>query len=403
MVASKRVLPNPGGDVTRDAVLEYARAVSSRYLKGGKREKGRILDEFCKTTGHHRKSAVRLLRNPPAKARGVGVDGAKRQGRPKAYGFEVVSALRQVWEVSDRLCSKRLAPFVPELTRALEQHGEIALSDDVRGQLQAMSASTMDRLLKPYRDRSTGLRRPYTTRRSQAALKALIPIRTFGEWADVGPGSVQADLVAHCGESTEGFYLNSLVLVDVATSWCELEVIWGKGKERVSGGVHRARSRLPFPLAELHTDNGSEFINDLLYPYTTQRGHSLHQRARLSQERPSLRRAEELVGAEETHRLRPLQLEASLRADGEGLCPRSTLRELLPAGREADREDARRREGEEEVRRGEDALPAASRFGPARWRTSTPPSATSSPGSTPGSTPPNSDDRSMRRWRLYGS
>jgi hypothetical protein len=267
MVASKRVLPNPGGNVTRDAVLEYARAVSPRYLKAGKREKGRILDEFCKTTGHHRKSAIRLLGDPPAKARPIGVGGGKRRGRPTKYGFEVVSALRQLWEVSDHLCSKRLKPFLPELVRALESHGEIALSDNSRGQLLAMSSSTMDRLLKPYRAKG-GLRRPYTTRRSPGELKALIPIRTFGEWAGVSPGSVQADLVAHCGESTEGFYLNTLVLVDVATSWCEFEVIWGKGKERVGGGIHRARQRMPFRLEELHTDNGSEFINDLLYPYT---------------------------------------------------------------------------------------------------------------------------------------
>ena len=186
----------------------------------------------------------------------------------------MVSALRQVWEVSDHLCSKRLKPFLPELVQALESHGEITLSEEVRGELLAMSASTMDRLLKVYRAKG-GLRRPYTTRRSPGHLKALIPIRTFGEWAGVKPGSVQADLVAHCGESTEGFYLNSLVLVDVATSWCELEVICGKGKERVGGGVHKARQRLPFRLEEIHTDPpeaGSEFINDLLYPYTKDQG-----------------------------------------------------------------------------------------------------------------------------------
>ena len=257
--------------MTRDAVLEYARAVSLRYLKGGKREKGRILDEFCKTTGHHRKAAVRLLRQPPTKVRPMEVDGGRRRGRPKVYGLEVVSALRTVWEVSDRLCSKRLAPFLPELVKALENHGEMALSDDVRGQLLMMSASTMDRVLKPYRVKG-GLRRPYTTKKSPGALKALIPIRTFGEWAGVKPGSVQADLVAHCGESTEGFYLNSLVMIDVATGWCEFEAIWGKGKERVGGGIHRARQRLPFRLEEIHTDNGSEFINDSLYPYTKDQG-----------------------------------------------------------------------------------------------------------------------------------
>ena len=78
--------------MTRDVILEYARAVSPRYLAASKREKGVILDEFCKTTGHHRKSAVRLLCYPPRSVR-TGL------GRPRKYGPAVVEALRQVWEV----------------------------------------------------------------------------------------------------------------------------------------------------------------------------------------------------------------------------------------------------------------------------------------------------------------
>jgi len=262
-VASKGVLPNLGGNVTRDVILEYARAVSPRYLAAGRQEKGVILDEFCKTTGHHRKSAVRLLCSPPQPTR-TGL------GRPREYTSPAVEALRRVWEASDRLCSKRLAPFIGELVPVLERHDEIDLAPEVRTQLLAMSASTMDRVLKAYR--TFNLRRPYTTRKSPGALKAQIPIRTFGEWGEVKPGSLQVDLVAHCGESTEGFYVNTLVGVDVATSWCECEAIWGKGKERVGTGVHKVRQKLPFGLAELHTDNGSEFINDVLYPWCKREG-----------------------------------------------------------------------------------------------------------------------------------
>lgn len=83
---------------------------------------------------------------------------------------------------------------------------------------------------------------------------------------------MQLDLVAHCGQSTEGFYLNTLVGVDVATSWSEYEVIWGKGQERVGTGVHKIRQRVPFPLREVHTDNGSEFINVILYPWCKKEG-----------------------------------------------------------------------------------------------------------------------------------
>jgi hypothetical protein len=83
---------------------------------------------------------------------------------------------------------------------------------------------------------------------------------------------MQLDLVAHCGESTEGFYLHTLVGVDVATSWSEYEVIWGKGQERVGTGVHKVRQRVPFRLQEVHTDNGGEFINTILYPWCKREG-----------------------------------------------------------------------------------------------------------------------------------
>jgi hypothetical protein len=243
--------------------LEYARAVSARYRVATKGAKGTILAEFCLATGYHRKSAIRLLRHPPTAVR-TGV------GRPRVYLTPVVTVLRRIWETSDRLCGKRLAPFIGELVGVLERHGELSVSSEVREQLVALSASTIDRLLTPYRMRE--LRRPYTTRPSAGMLKALIPLRTFGEWAEVAVGSVQVDLVAHCGERTEGFYLTTLVAVDVATSWCECEVIWGKGKERVHSGVHKTRERFPFALKELHTDNGGEFINDLLYPWCKNEG-----------------------------------------------------------------------------------------------------------------------------------
>jgi hypothetical protein len=120
----------------------------------------------------------------------------------------------------------------------------------------------MDRLLRPARRRLGGQPRrksPPTT-----SLKAQVPVRTWSEWVDVAPGSLQADLVLHCGESTEGFYLTTLTAVDVATGWTELQAVWGMGKERVGSAVHRVRQRLPFAMCELHNDNGSEFLNHTL-------------------------------------------------------------------------------------------------------------------------------------------
>ena len=72
------------------------------------------------------------------------------------------------------------------------------------------------------------------------------------------------DLVAHCGDSLAGFYLNTLMTVDVSTGWSEFAPVWGKGEQRVGTAVHHVRERLPFPLLGLDSDNGSEFINQNL-------------------------------------------------------------------------------------------------------------------------------------------
>jgi len=244
--------------VTRRSRMEYVQALRKRYFRAAKEEKGKMLDEFTQVTGLHRKAAIRLLNRPDAPG------GNKRHGRPAMYK-DVLQPLIAIWEASDRLCSKRLQPFLPEMIRVLRQHGEQQIDASKEAQLCRISPSTIDRLLRPCR--KLGGRRGLTTTRPGSLLKSLIPIRTFADWQENKPGFMEIDLVAHCGETTEGFYLNTLCAVDVASGWTECLPVWGKGQERVGGAVHRVRQRLPFPLLGLDSDNGSEFINQHLFTY----------------------------------------------------------------------------------------------------------------------------------------
>lgn len=250
--------------MTRRSVVEYAEAVRGRYFRAGKKAKAEILNEFVATTGMHRKAVIRLVNGRGRSS------GKKKRGRPRLYGHEAMAALRVAWEASDCLCSKRLQPFLPELASILKRCGELSVTGDTEAQLCQMSPSTIDRLLRRWR--GSGRRRGLSTTKPGTLLKNSIPIRTFSDWNENKPGFVEADLVAHCGESTEGFYITTLSTVDVVTGWCEPVAVWGKGQERVGGAVYYVRKQLPMPMLGLDSDNGSEFINQSLYNYCRRDG-----------------------------------------------------------------------------------------------------------------------------------
>jgi hypothetical protein len=128
-----------------------------------------------------------------------------------------------------------------------------------------MSRATIDRCLK--KARFTQSKHGLSTTKPGSLLKQAIPIRTFTPWEDERPGFLEIDLVAHCGQTTEGIYLNTLTATDLATGWTECLALPNKTQAAVSQAVGKLRQDLPFPLLGLDSDNGSEFINDTLYRY----------------------------------------------------------------------------------------------------------------------------------------
>jgi hypothetical protein len=177
----------------------------------------------------------------------------------------VQAALRVAGEAANGICATRLVPFLPELVPALERHGHLQLTDEVRGQLLTLSAATADRLLAGAR-RAAGPRGIATTKPG-ALLKQQVPLRPFAGWDDAAPGSVGADLVAHCGPQPAGAFPHTLVLTDVATGWTECLPLLTRSHDAVIGALGQARQLLPFPLLGLDTDHGPEFLNYELLGY----------------------------------------------------------------------------------------------------------------------------------------
>jgi hypothetical protein len=265
------LLEREGGAVRRASVQEYAAAVRSRYQRGSKSERGRILDAFCEATGYHRVYARALLRDTGAAA----APAAPRHGRPRRYGPAEARLLQACWEVTDGLCGKRLAPFLAELLERLAACEALPseATPEVIARVAGMSAATVDRCLRPYRARVPGKGRSLT--KPGTLLKSQIPIRTFADWDDGRPGFLEIDLVAHCGASGAGEFLFTLSAVDVLTGWMGLEPVLNKGELAVFEALGRLRARLPFPLLGLDSDNGSEFINHALVRWCGDEGITL--------------------------------------------------------------------------------------------------------------------------------
>jgi len=246
--------------VTRASLREYAAVQRERYRQATRAEKRQLLDEVVTVTGIHRKAAIRLLRRAP-RPRAMPGPG----GRPRGDGPEVATAAEVLWQASGRIGAHRLQPFLPELLDRLTQWGELILPPALAKLVRQVSRPTLARLLAPARAQFPP--RGATTTRPGTWLKHEIPIRTFTDWDDARPGFLESDLVAHCGSSTQGFYLCTLCAVDIATAWVELEAVWGKGQVRVGGAIQHVRAHLPMPLVGLDSDHGSEFINQRLYDY----------------------------------------------------------------------------------------------------------------------------------------
>jgi hypothetical protein len=251
------------------------KAFAAEYRRVRKKRKGAILDRFVEATGYKRHYAARLLRNHGrgvVLAPGVIVKGDVgcriRRRRQRLYGEDVKRVLIRLWKLLDYICGKRLVGALAETIEALERHGELKLSEQLRRKLLSVSAATIDRLLASERKKLQLKGRSST--KPGSLLRQQIPIRTFADWDEARPGFVEMDLVAHEGGDASGDFAYTLDLTDVSTGWTELAAVKNRAQVWVFEALQEVCRRLPFRLLGLDSDNGSEFINHHLKSYCEQ-------------------------------------------------------------------------------------------------------------------------------------
>ncbi|MFH1657270.1 MAG: hypothetical protein ABH919_02280, partial [bacterium] len=198
--------------MNKEAREQYMQTLRERYLKADKREKGNILDEYCRNTGQDRKYSIKKflykvkLKKPE-----------DRKKKKEIYDNSVKSALAEMWKIFDYPCGQRLQPMIADELEKLRNLGELSCSNVVADKLKQMGSATIDRKLKHQKEVLL-LGRKYIKKNTSTILN-LIPVKTSADFDRNKVGHAQVDCVEHNGSSCSGEYVNSLCFVDVCLGW----------------------------------------------------------------------------------------------------------------------------------------------------------------------------------------
>lgn len=252
--------------------FKYLRIMRKRYICADRGGRGRLLDEMRQVTGLDRKTLIRRMTSKLERQ-------PRRKQRSRTYGCEVDDALRVIAESFDHIAAERLGPNLVWMAEHLAAHGELRVSPALLEQLKQISVPTVRRILQRVSQDEPRLPRRGPERANQ--LTRDVPMRVI-PWDEHEPGHFEADLVHHGGPTSAGVYIHTVQLVDVATGWSERAAVLGRGFLPMKDAFQRFLLRLPFPLIEIHPDNGSEFFNAHLLAFWGKRIHGL----KLSRSRP---------------------------------------------------------------------------------------------------------------------
>lgn len=248
--------------MSQQSKWDYFKAIYERYHKASQEMRTRILDEFCRVCGYHRKYAIRKLRGPCPPSAGR----KRKRKRDSTYSLALLQVLTAVWEAAGYPCSVRLKALLPCWMPWIRK--QFHLTPEIEQHLLCISPRTIDYRLKSKKRQMK--KRLYGRTKPGTLLKHHIPIKT-DHWDVKTPGFTEVDLVSHSGNCAEGHFAYSVNQTDILTTWTETRAVLGKGERGVLQAMDEMEKSFPFPLRGIDSDNGSEFINHHLYKRCAQR------------------------------------------------------------------------------------------------------------------------------------
>jgi hypothetical protein len=260
------------------ARFEITKKYALAYAAAPRKGKSVILDHVVEVTGwnrdHARQQLVARAKQAPGRAVATVAVIDRRKTKPRKYSYDAVKVLQQVWATSGGSCGKYLAAGMGDWLDAMEAEGvlirgEERYSLEVRGELESMSAATIDRYLTPAR--ATDPLRGKTATKPGTMLRNSIQIRKAGDEVEAEPGFFEVDTVAHCGPTLRGEFVRSVNFTDMHTGWVFTHAIRNNAHVHIRAAFDLFVATVPFAVTGIDCDNGSEFINHDLVAWAGQR------------------------------------------------------------------------------------------------------------------------------------
>lgn len=241
--------------------MNLTQKLTQRYRQSTKKEKQKILDEYCQITQVRRNTAVQRLQRklvvplvPVVKKR------RKRRGPKRRYCSFHHTMVRKCWELSGLLCAERLTPMLCIYLKELGETGNLKGYQESDIQLvSGASVSTIRRIIETFAAYKKGGRR----RKGKADLFTHIPINArFGQQIKE-PGYYEVDFVCHTGGNNQGRYGVTGVYVDVEVQWIMRRAGWGKNMSSMNHIHSHVAQSIYHPIYAYHPDNERTILSVL--------------------------------------------------------------------------------------------------------------------------------------------
>jgi hypothetical protein len=239
--------------MTIDERRKYLHKMWGRYRDASKKEKRQMLNDMEHITGLHRKSIIRILNGRLSRKK-------RTRERGPIYDTKVKNAIVEISKALDHPCAERLKPNLIFMANHMKYHGQLRVDEDTLIKLTTVSISTLKRMLANINKSKEKIARKRFPKRKRNTFKESFPMRKI-PYDTPEPGHFEVDLVLHCDEDSSGDYIHTIQMTDVATGWCELQAVFGRSYRVMVDGFGCILAHLPFPVIEIHPDNGSEFFN----------------------------------------------------------------------------------------------------------------------------------------------